>query len=316
MYYIYELWNPKTSEPIYIGYGKHNRNKSTPRYKDHLHEAMLYKNNKIKNIKKLNLYKIHVLLQMIEQGIEIEYRFPYENLSYEDVCDKEKELIKLYGRRCENTGPLTNLDSGGRGGKELSTETKRKIGDSNKGKESPLKGKVLGKYDDSRKKSIREGILSFNKSEKSEASRKAISEKLKGKSPWNKGKTKETDIRVAKYSEAKKGISRPDMIGHIPWNKGKTKETDNMLKRMSESKKGSISPNRGIPSGNKGKTYEEIYGEQVAKNMKDCRKNTAWINDGTSNKKIKLFELQTYIEDGWVRGRIMHNTNKKLSHNE
>ncbi len=59
--------------------------------------------------------------------------------------------------------------------------------------------------------------------------RRAISEKLKGRIPWNKGLTKETDERV-KLSEGTKEKLR----GKVAWNKGLTKETDERVAEGSE----------------------------------------------------------------------------------
>jgi hypothetical protein len=39
----------------------------------------------------------------------------YENLSYEDAIEKEKELIKFFGRRDLNEGSLVNHTDGGDG---------------------------------------------------------------------------------------------------------------------------------------------------------------------------------------------------------
>jgi hypothetical protein len=305
MYYIYELWNPIDNEPIYVGYGKHNRQTVQPRYKDHIREAVRYKNNQIKNIKKLNMYKIHVILQLIEKNIDIEYRFPYENLTYEEACEKEKELIEYYGRRCINTGKLTNIDSGGRGGRILTEETRRKISKTHKGRPSSLKGQKLGSYSSERCAAISEGVKRFNDSDKGKEIRKNANEKKKGKPSWNKGKTKETCERVAKYAESKKGKPRPDMIGKTPWCKGKTKETDHRLAKLSIIMKGKEPWNKGLTLDTKGKSYEDIYGIDKAKQMKESRRNTAWINNGRENKKIKIDDLEDWKNKGWIRGRIM-----------
>lgn len=310
MYYIYELWNPIDNEPIYVGYGKHNRQTIQPRYKDHIREAIKYKNNQIKNIKKLNMYKIHVILQLIEKNIDIEYRFPYENLTYEEVCEKEKELIEYYGRRCIKTGSLTNIDAGGRGGRELTQETKKKISDALKGRESHSKGKSVGPYTDERKLAIKKGVKKFNSSNTGKKIRKVAGEKQKGKTAWNKGKTKDTCESVAKYAESKKGKPRPDMIDNVPWNKGKTKENDQRLKQLSEDRKGITPWNKGKTLDTKDKSYEEIYGYEKAEQMKAARKNTAWINNGIENKKIKLDDLDEWNNLGWVRGRLMSKRSK------
>lgn len=64
----------------------------------------------------------------------------------------------------------------------------------------------------------------------------------KQKHGWNKGLTKETDARVAKYSE-KNIISH---LGQTPWNKGLTKETTPSLRgyKWSEEQKSVFSMNR------------------------------------------------------------------------
>lgn len=310
MYYIYELWNPINNTPIYVGYGKHNRQTSQPRYKDHVQEAIKYKNNRIKN-KKLNMYKIHVILQLIENNIDIEYRFPYKNLTYDEACEKEKELIEHYGRRCINTGSLTNIDAGGRGARILTEETRNKISNANKGKSSYLKGQKLGKYSKERCKAISEGVKKFNSSEKGKEIRKNANEKKKDMIPWNKGKTKETCERVARYSESKTGKTRIDMIGKTPWNKGKTKHTDHRLAKISDMKKNCDPWNKGLTLSTKGKSYEDIYGIEKAKQMKENRKNSAWINNGCENKKIKTEELHDWENKGWCRGRLMPKRKKE-----
>jgi hypothetical protein len=55
-----------------------------------------------------------------------------EGLTWKEACDKEKELIKEYGRKDLNTGILVNMTGGGDGTleivKTLSQEHKRSIG--------------------------------------------------------------------------------------------------------------------------------------------------------------------------------------------
>lgn len=311
MYYIYELWNTETKEPIYVGYAKHDRQSCRPRHEDHIHEAIKYKNSNCESKKNLNMYKIHVLLQLIEKNVEIEYKFPYTQISYDEACEREKELISLYGRRLLGTGTLTNIDAGGQGGRELTEETKKKISDALKGRESHLKGKSVGPYGNDRKLAIKKGIEQFNNSNRGKQVRKIAGQNQKGKTAWNKGKTKDTCASVAKYVESKKGTSRPDMIGNVPWNKGKTKEDDNRLKQISESKKGSVPWNKGKTLETKNKSYEEIYGYEKAQQMKEARKNTAWINNGSENKKINLSDINSWLETGWVRGRLIPKRKNK-----
>lgn len=52
----------------------------------------------------------------------------------------------------------------------------------------------------------------------------------KGRKPWNKGLTKETDDRVRNNIE--NSVKKRKENGYIPWNKGLTKETDSRIKGM------------------------------------------------------------------------------------
>ena len=304
MYYIYELWETKSNTPVYVGYGKHNRKSGRERYKDHLHEALSYEQGKITNTNKLNKYKINVILQVLNEGFDIIYKFPYNNLSYEDACNKERQLINEYGRRCVNTGTLTNIDEGGRGSRTLTEETKRKISKAHKGKLSPLKGRVLGEYTDERKAAIQNGVCAFNKTPEGVATRKAAGQKKEGHVPWNKGKTKDNDTRVAKYALEKTGQKRDDMVGNVPWNKGKTKANNKILNSVSKKMTGRDPWNKGKTTDKKGKSYEEIYGKEIADQMKKARQNTAWVHNHQETKKIKIDELGEYQSNGWVRGRL------------
>lgn len=92
-----------------------------------------------------------------------------------------------------------------------------------------------------------------------------------GKSPWNKGLTKETDERVAKYgksgsitnkgktssfkgknhTEESKEKNRQSNLGRIAWNKGLTKETDERVSKYIKNnsslfKKGNIPWNKEL----------------------------------------------------------------------
>lgn len=56
----------------------------------------------------------------------------YDNLTWEDACLKEKELILFYGRRDLGTGSLVNHTNGGEGsnGRIYSEETRKKMSES------------------------------------------------------------------------------------------------------------------------------------------------------------------------------------------
>lgn len=73
-----------------------------------------------------NIYKKH--------GHIVEIIF--DNISWEEACRREIDLILKYGRKDLGTGTLCNMTAGGEGayGRSLTEEHKRKISESNKGK--------------------------------------------------------------------------------------------------------------------------------------------------------------------------------------
>jgi len=108
---VYRHIRLDTGEPFYIGIGKllsrayQNRNR-TKRWH---------------NIVNKYNYEVEIL---------------FDDLTYEKACEKEKEFIKLYGRKDINTGILVNLTDGGdtSTGYKATTETKLKIGKLSKGR--------------------------------------------------------------------------------------------------------------------------------------------------------------------------------------
>jgi len=110
MAYLYRHVRLDKNEPFYIGIGiSPNRCKSKNNRNKHW-----------KNIVKLTNYRIDILLN---------------NLTWEEACKKEKEFIKLYGRKDLKLGPLVNLTDGGDGGcgYVMSDETKLKMSIANSG---------------------------------------------------------------------------------------------------------------------------------------------------------------------------------------
>lgn len=57
----------------------------------------------------------------------------FENLEWNSACEKERELIKLYGRRDLNEGSLVNMTDGGDGVENPSEEVRKKNGDAHRG---------------------------------------------------------------------------------------------------------------------------------------------------------------------------------------
>lgn len=115
-------------EPFYVGKGLRNR------LYHHLQECNLKKDtNKLKINKILKIRK-----ETGKDPIVIKY---IEKLSELDALDLEKLIIKTIGRIDLKTGPLTNLTGGGDGLFNISNETKRKMGDKQRGEKNHNFGK-------------------------------------------------------------------------------------------------------------------------------------------------------------------------------
>lgn len=129
-YYLYRHIRLDTNKVFYIGIGTKNKTDlkygyySRAKSKDNRNKWWFAINNKTK-------YKIDILL---------------ESNNYEFIVQKEKEFIKLYGRKNLNLGTLCNLTDGGEGlnGYVCSKETKDKISKARKG--LPFTGKVSKIY--------------------------------------------------------------------------------------------------------------------------------------------------------------------------
>lgn len=195
----------------------------------------------------------------------IKHEILYENLTKEEACQIEIELIKKY----MDLNLSYNLSTGGehpgagihhkrRGGWHHSEETKRKISEANK----LIERKKTGPRSDE----VKEKISKANK----------------GKWGWNKGLhwSDEVKEKISKSNKGKQvsGETRKKQsqarLGKSPWNKG-LKTTEETRKKQSESKK-------------------EFY-----KNNK-----VIWINNGIKNTRIREDLIDDYLKDGWQRGRL------------
>lgn len=114
--YVYRHIRLDKNEVFYIGIG--------------------YSNNYYRAYEKLRRNKIwRSIVAKTEYDVEI----IIDNLTWEQACDKEKELIDLYGRKDNRTGTLANMTVGGEGavGVVITEQTRNKLREIGKNKKLP-----------------------------------------------------------------------------------------------------------------------------------------------------------------------------------
>lgn len=131
IFYVYELWNPLKNQPFYVGKG-YKRNRSYERYFRHIRNA------KLKNTHKT--HKENTIIKILKHSLEIGLKIMLETSIEHEAFEKEKQLIKLYGRKDNGTGILTNRTDGGDGLREIAGRG----GSCNKGKRFWYKKDVMG----------------------------------------------------------------------------------------------------------------------------------------------------------------------------
>jgi len=198
---LYRHIRKDTNQVFYIGIGKTK------------HRAYSKKNR--------NKYW-HNIVNKVEYDIDI----IYNELTLEEAFTKEIELIKFYGRADLNQGSLVNMTDGGEGGKGSKLTNKHKLA---------LLNSKLGKtYSEEHRKRISESKLGKKRKPFTEEHKQKIREGAKGRIYKVSDETKE---KIRKSLMGRKNpLLSEKMKGKPSWNKGK-KMSEETKRKMSESAK-------------------------------------------------------------------------------
>jgi len=146
MAYLYRHIRLDKNEPFYIGIGSDIDGKYSRAH------------NKMRSIH----------WKRIVSKTDYEVEIMLDDLTWEEACKKEKEFIKLYGRKDLKEGTLVNMTDGGDGHINPTEETRKKLSIIHK-------GKILSKE-------TKEKIRHFNLGKTlSDNAKRKLSESTKGK---------------------------------------------------------------------------------------------------------------------------------------
>ena len=180
MAYVYRHIRLDKNQPCYIGIAKEDNGV----YR-RANEIKVGRNPLHQNI----INKTTILVEIV-----------LDELTWEAACQKEKELIKLYGRKDQGTGILCNLTDGGEGTVNRIYSNQANLDRSNKLKGSVFSEETLAKMKVSRNART-DSQKGYKRSEETKLknrqshlgkrdsleTRQKKSESAKGKTPWNKG---------------------------------------------------------------------------------------------------------------------------------
>lgn len=199
----------------------------------------------------------------------------FEGLSKEDAESKEKEFIKLFDSTNKKKG--YNIENGGNSNGKHSEETKRKIGDSNRGK----------RHTEETKKILSEKHKGYKMSEEN---KKKIAERFKMYRGWNKG------IRTPDEVRRKIALA----------NTGK-KQSEDAKRKVAESKHKRV---KCIETG-------EVFRSAKDANMKFHNKPYGSVYKACQNVGVSAYGYHwVYVDDGVNESEITFvKQPKKYSYN-
>lgn len=100
-FYVYQLRVEEQQEPFYVGKGVGDR--------------AFQHFNQPSSLNDSNKHKVNTIKKALSEGKRILVDFLFEGLSEEEAFRREVWSIKMWGRKSNGEGPLTNLTDGGEG---------------------------------------------------------------------------------------------------------------------------------------------------------------------------------------------------------
>lgn len=211
--------------------------------------------------------------------------------SFEELNEKEIYWISFYNSTDENIGynisfgggVLTGFDvwnKGKSGLQTMSEETKKKMSESH-----------FGQFrTDEVKKKISDSLKGKKRTEEQNQRNR---ERNIGKKWMNKDgvNTTVSPDNVDKFLNGGWSLGRLEINKRVAWNKGLSRETDGRVKKYCESHTG------------------HQHSEESKRKNRESHVGRKYINNGAINKTVFQYELQNYLENGWVLGML-----KKKSH--
>lgn len=200
----------------------------------------------------------------------------YENLSREEACRIEQQLIAQHQSNNPKFG--YNISSGGEGpfGVVRSKETREKLRTANLGKH----------HSEETKQKISEHSPHYNKGRKlSKEQAEKLHASRRGKPSWMSGR-KLSDEERKKLSKAH--------LGQKAWNKG--------IPCSEEVKRKVSLANKGKQGTWKDKQLPDEMRDKISKTLT----GSVWVHNNKTQHRslIKATELQHYLELGYVKGKL------------
>lgn len=265
MAYVYRHIRLDKNEPFYIGIGETKYRHTTKQNRNPIWGKIIAKTE----------YEVEIL---------------FNDVSWQFACQKEIEFIKLYGRIDRKTGTLANMTNGGDGNLGLihSEESIKKITESSKGRPGHWKGKKMSDEFKAKISALKKGKPNYKLRGlvPSESAREAVRKHSTG-NKYRLGK-KHTEESKLKMSEGMKGrtswLKGKKWPSHIPHPNTYRKLSEDSIKNFRLGQ----NPNPVIKYSLSGEFIKEYY--SIGEAAEDNSGFVSGIWAAIKGKKVKTYK--------------------------